>query len=400
MKKDSAAQASMASVLLGAAFLMATSAIGPGFLTQTAFFTDQLKANFGFVILVSVLLSLGAQLNIWRVICMSGLRGQDVANKVLPGLGYVVAFLIALGGLAFNIGNLGGAGLGLNVLFGLDPKVGAAISAVIGIGIFLSREAGKAMDTFTKVLGLLMIALTLYVAATSGPPVGQAVVRTFAPTEIDLFSIITLIGGTVGGYISFAGAHRLMDAGLMGKDNLEQVNRSAFQGMLVATVMRILLFLSILGVVSLGVTLDPGNPAADAFRVGAGQMGYKFFGVVLWSAGITSVVGAAFTSVSFLRTLFETINRNVSYWIIGFITASALIFITIGQPVTLLVIAGSLNGLILPLSLGTILVASQRKDIVGDYKHPTWLLIFGIVIVLATLYMGIGSLKGIAALWG
>lgn len=400
MKKDSAAQASMASVLLGAAFLMATSAIGPGFLTQTAVFTDQLKANFGFVILVSVLLSLGAQLNIWRVICMSGLRGQDVANKVLPGLGYVVAFLIALGGLAFNIGNLGGAGLGLNVLFGLDPKVGAAISAVIGIGIFLSREAGKAMDTFTKVLGLLMIALTLYVAATSGPPVGQAVVRTFAPTEIDLFSIITLIGGTVGGYISFAGAHRLMDAGLMGKDNLEQVNRSAFQGMLVATVMRILLFLSILGVVSLGVTLDPGNPAADAFRVGAGQMGYKFFGVVLWSAGITSVVGAAFTSVSFLRTLFETINRNVSYWIIGFITASALIFITIGQPVTLLVIAGSLNGLILPLSLGTILVASQRKDIVGDYKHPTWLLIFGIVIVLATLYMGIGSLKGIAALWG
>ena len=388
MKKDSAAQASMASVLLGAAFLMATSAIGPGFLTQTAVFTDQLKANFGFVILVSVLLSLGAQLNIWRVICMSGLRGQDVANKVLPGLGYVVAFLIALGGLAFNIGNLGGAGLGLNVLFGLDPKVGAAISAVIGIGIFLSREAGKAMDTFTKVLGLLMIALTLYVAATSGPPVGQAVVRTFAPTEIDLFSIITLIGGTVGGYISFAGAHRLMDAGLMGKDNLEQVNRSAFQGMLVATVMRILLFLSILGVVSLGVTLDPGNPAADAFRVGAGQMGYKFFGVVLWSAGITSVVGAAFTSVSFLRTLFETINRNVSYWIIGFITASALIFITIGQPVTLLVIAGSLNGLILPLSLGTILVASQRKDIVGDYKHPTWLLIFGIVIVLATLYHG------------
>lgn len=390
----------MASVLLGAAFLMATSAIGPGFLTQTAVFTNQLKANFGFVILVSVLLSLGAQLNIWRVICMSGLRGQDVANKVLPGLGYVVAFLIALGGLAFNIGNLGGTGLGLNVLFGLDPKVGAAISAVIGIGLFLSREAGKAMDAFTKVLGLLMIALTLYVAATSGPPVGEAAIRTFAPSEVDLFSIITLIGGTVGGYISFAGAHRLMDAGLMGKDNLDQVNRSAFQGMMVATVMRILLFLSILGVVYLGATLDPGNPAADAFRLGAGQIGYKFFGVVLWSAGITSVVGAAYTSVSFLRTLFETIERNVSYWIIGFITASALIFITIGQPVTLLVVAGSLNGLILPLSLGTILVASQRKDIIGDYKHPTWLLIFGIVIVLATLYMGVNALKGIAALWG
>ena len=71
--------------LLGAAFLMATSAIGPGFLTQTATFTGQYQASFGFVILVSVILAAIAQLNIWRVLCVTGLRGQDVSNKVLPG---------------------------------------------------------------------------------------------------------------------------------------------------------------------------------------------------------------------------------------------------------------------------------------------------------------------------
>ena len=43
--------------LLGAAFLMATSAIGPGFLTQTATFTGQYQESFGFVILVSVILA-------------------------------------------------------------------------------------------------------------------------------------------------------------------------------------------------------------------------------------------------------------------------------------------------------------------------------------------------------
>lgn len=53
--------------LLGAAFLMATSAIGPGFLTQTATFTGSLLASFGFVILVSIILDIGAQLNIWRI---------------------------------------------------------------------------------------------------------------------------------------------------------------------------------------------------------------------------------------------------------------------------------------------------------------------------------------------
>lgn len=397
--KQTESQRSMASALIGAAFLMATSAIGPGFLTQSAVFTEQFGANFAFVILTSVILSIGAQLNIWRVISMSGLRGQDIANKVLPGLGYVVAFLVALGGLAFNVGNVGGAALGLNVLFGLDLKFGAIISALIAVGIFSSKEAGGIMDQFTKYLGLIMIALTLYVSAVTKPPVGEAITRMIAPTQISLLPIITLVGGTVGGYISFSGGHRLLDAGIMGADNLDKVNRSAINGMLIAGVMRILLFLAILGVVSTGATLDPANPPASAFQLGAGMIGYKFFGVVLWSAGITSVVGASYTSVSFLRTLFSNIERNVSKWIIGFITASTILFVTVGRPVTLLVLAGSLNGLILPLTLGTILVASQRKDIIGEYKHPTWLLIFGVLVTAITLYMGITSLSGMAALW-
>lgn len=76
------------SALLGAAFLMATSAIGPGFLTQTATFTQSLLASFGFVILLSILLDIGAQLNIWRIITVSEKKAQDIANAILPGTGY------------------------------------------------------------------------------------------------------------------------------------------------------------------------------------------------------------------------------------------------------------------------------------------------------------------------
>ncbi|HEY9569798.1 MAG TPA: hypothetical protein VIR26_03020, partial [Metalysinibacillus sp.] len=53
-------------VLLGAAFLMATSSIGPGFLTQTTVFTQQLAASFAFVIVVSLILDVFAQMNVWR----------------------------------------------------------------------------------------------------------------------------------------------------------------------------------------------------------------------------------------------------------------------------------------------------------------------------------------------
>src|SRR6059058_356641 len=115
---------------LGAAFLMANSSIGPGFLTQTSVFTQQLLTSFGFVILVSVLLDIGAQLNTWRVLTISELRAQDLSDRLLPGLGYFLAALVILGGFAFNIGNIAGCGLGMNVLTGCSFEQGAVISCV------------------------------------------------------------------------------------------------------------------------------------------------------------------------------------------------------------------------------------------------------------------------------
>lgn len=296
------------SVLLGAAFLMATSSIGPGFLTQTTVFTQQLAASFGFVILITIILDIGAQLNVWRVIGISGKRGQDVANMVLPGLGYFVALLIVMGGLGFNIGNIAGAGMGFNVLFGIDTVTGAVISAIVAISIFIVKEAGRIMDKFTQAAGLVMIVLTLYVAVSSAPPVGEAVMKTFAPDTIDPMTIVTIVGGTVGGYITFSGGHRLIDAGITGKDALPQISRSAVTGICLTGVMRVLLFLATLGVISAGMQLDSSNPPASVFQLATGNVGYKVFGVVMWAAAISSVVGAAYTSVSFIRTF--TINGS------------------------------------------------------------------------------------------
>ena len=149
--------------LLGAAFLMATSAIGPGFLTQTATFTGQYQESFGFVILVSVILAAIAQLNIWRVLCVTGLRGQDVSNKVLPGLGYLVSILIVFGGLVFNIGNVGGGALGFNTLLGIPTKVGYILAGLLAILVFVLKNAKSAMDTITKVLGAITHQSSLWI---------------------------------------------------------------------------------------------------------------------------------------------------------------------------------------------------------------------------------------------
>jgi Mn2+/Fe2+ NRAMP family transporter len=378
--------------ILGAAFLMATSAIGPGFLTQTSVFTQSLLASFGFVILISTLLDIVVQLNIWRTLTAANMRAQDMANALLPGLGYLLAALIIFGGIAFNIGNIAGCGLGLNVLTGIDVSFAAIISCVLALLIFAMKQAGKALDIFSKLLGVIMIVVTLYIAISSQPPFTAALQQSFFPTRINTLSIITLVGGTVGGYISFAGAHRLLDAGITGTQNMKHVNKSAVSGIVITGMMRVILFLAVLGVVSKGVILSGVNPAGTVFQSAAGDLGYKFFGIVMWSAAITSVVGASYTSVSFIKTFHPLLHKYQRLLIAVFIIISTIIFVIVGKPVQLLVAAGTINGFILPVALAIILVAGTKQKFVKDFKNPLWLSIAGWAVVVTLSWMAIKTI--------
>ncbi|QTK32804.1 divalent metal cation transporter [Kocuria rhizophila] len=386
--------------MLGAMFLMATSAIGPGFITQTTVFTVQLGAAFAFAILVSILVDIAVQLNVWRVIGVSGMRAQELANQVLPGAGYVLAALVFLGGAVFNIGNIAGTGLGLNAMLGMDPKLGGAISAVIAILVFLSKRAGLALDRIVVALGAVMILMMLYVAIVAAPPVGEALKNTVMPEEVDFLVITTLIGGTVGGYITYSGAHRMIDSGVTGVDSVREITRTSVLGILVTCVMRVLLFLAIFGVVASGVALAGDNMAADAFRAAAGEIGVRIFGVVLWAAALTSVIGAAFTSISFVTSSAGS-PRTRNLLTVGFIMVCGVIYLVLGQaPQTLLVFAGAFNGLILPFGFAILLwVGWRRRDLLQGYRYPGWLLVVGVIAWLISVFLAVNSLAGLSKLW-
>lgn len=393
---------SQRNVLRGAVFIMATSSIGPAFLTQTSLFTEKYLASFAFAIVISLLIDIGAQLNIWRVITVANLRGQDVANRVILGVGHLISAFIVLGGIAFNIGNIGGAGLAMNVLFDIPPVIGSLIAGVAIIGIFLLRNAKGVMDSVMQLLGLVMLCMIGYAMLQSNPPVLEALSRSFNPDDplILLLPIVTLVGGTVGGYISFSGGHRLVEAGITGVQNVGLVTRAAITGIATTGIVRICLFLAALGVVSQGLTLDPGNPAASVFSHSIGTVGYKMFGVVLLAASVSSVIGAAYTSVTFMYSLHESIQRNNRWMVIAFIGCSTLIYSLVGQPVKVLVVAGTLNALVLPLALGCVLWAAKKPSIVGDeYRHPTWMMVFGLLAMLATAVGVVMSFNAFVDFW-
>ena len=207
-------------------------------------------------------------------------RVFGTAGSISDSAAPVLTLLVALGGLVFNIGNIAGCGLGIQTLFGWDLRAGCIGSAAVAIALFLVKDAGKAMDVFTKWLGLGMIALTLLAAYWAQPPLGEVAYRTFFPEQVSEFALLTIVGGTVGGYISFAGAHRLLAAGIQGPEQVGAVSGHAVRGIVLASVMRIVLFLAALGVVTQGVALDAGNPALSVFTTAAGHWGRVFFGIV------------------------------------------------------------------------------------------------------------------------
>jgi Mn2+/Fe2+ NRAMP family transporter len=245
-----------------------------------------------------------------------------------------------------------------------------------------------------------MILLIGYVAIVSRPPLGEALRNVVVPDNIDFLIITTLIGGTIGGYITYAGAHRMIDAGVSGPENVREITQSSILGIIVTGVIRVLLFLAILGVVAGGVALTSDNLAAEAFQSAAGIIGLKLFGIILWAASITSVIGAAYTSISFVTTA-KTSPRLRSIATVIFIAVSTVVFTFIGQaPATLLIMAGAVNGLILPVGFAFIIwVAWRRRDLLGGYIYPKWLLGIGVAAWLLTLFLGYQSLGGLSQLW-
>ena len=108
---------------------------------------------------------------------------------------------------------------------------------------------------------------------------------------------------------------------------MAEATRGAALGIGVASLVRVGLFLAALGVVAAGGRVDPANPPASVFRLALGGAGVRLFGLLMWAAAVTRVVGSAYTSVSFLRGVVPAADRRPRAAIVAFIGVSAAVFL-------------------------------------------------------------------------
>jgi len=81
------------------------------------------------------------------------------------------------------------------------------------------------------------------------------------------------------------------------------------------------------------------------------------------------------------------ILQNERKCITAFIVISTCIFIFIGKPKELLLLAGLLNGFILPFALSIMLIAGRKLPILKQYKYPIWIEAMGwmVVVMMGTM---------------
>ncbi len=133
-------------------------------------------------------------------------------------------------------------------------------------------------------------------------------------------------------------------------------------------------------------------PPEGRFSIPSVQRVHTFHCRRNWAAAVTSVIGASYTSVSFI-TKTDGNPRRRNLLTVAFIAVCAVVFLFLGQaPQTLLIFAGAFNGLILPIGFGVLLwVALRRRDLLGGYAYPTWLAILGVVVWILTAFLAVVS---------
>lgn len=116
---------------------------------------------------------------------------------------------------------------------------------------------------------------------------------------------------------------------------------------------------------------------------------------------MTSIIGAAYTSVSFLTAFKKDMTeRQRHFATVVFIAVSLIAYMLITTPpAAMLVFVGGLNGLVLPVGLSIFMYAAwARSDLMGGYRYPRWLLALGVFVCGITWYMGYKSIGPIFAL--
>lgn len=391
---------------IGPGVLVAAAFIGPGTVTLCTV----TGVNFGYSLLWTMLLAIFATIFLQEMAARIGIVSQkgladvikeNIPNQRLRTLAIILIMsAIIIGNAAYEGGNIGGATLGMEALFGSNYS--SLYPLVIGVIAFALLFLGsyKTVEKSLVTLVILMSVSFLVSAIMTKPDWGAVFKGAFIPStpEGSLLTIIGLIGTTVVPYNLFLHAS-LVSEKWKSTDDLKYAR--------IDTVVAILLG----GIVSMSIIVSAAmiksaevSNAADlamALEPLYGSMAKYFIGIGLFAAGITSAITAPLAAAYVANSCFgwEASMKDLRFkatWM--FILALGVFFLSFNiKPIQIIQFAQVANGILLPVIAILLVWIVNNKKVMGQYRNSLLQNIISILIILFAT--GIG-LKGILKVIG
>lgn len=386
---------------LGPGVLVAAAFIGPGTVTACTL----AGVNFGFSLLWAMLLSIIATYVLQEMSARLGIITQkglaDVIKEELDipwvrkGVIGLIFSAIIIGNASYEAGNIGGATLGMEALFGATYS--SWFPSIIGILAFLLLYFGnyKSLERVFIFLVLVMSFSFILTAFLTQPNVWELLSGLLVPSipEDGILTIIALVGTTVVPYNLFLHA-ALVSEKWKSKNDLKLAKRDTFISIVLGGFVSISIIVAAAAIKSAEV--NSIMDMAKAMEPLYGSAALYFMGIGMFAAGITSAITAPLAAAYVANSCFgwkadlkDTKFRGI--WML--ILTLGVLFLSFGiKPIEVIKFAQVANGLLLPIIAIFLLWVVNRVGIMGVHRNNRIQNAIGLVIIILSVLLGAKSI--------
>lgn len=393
---------------LGPGPLIAAAFIGPGTVTLCTL----AGVKFGMSLLWTLLIAVLASIILQSMAVKIGIIGKKSITEALkdeisnPVIKYIIITLIfmtiLIGNTAYEAGNISGAVMGLETLFGqikIDFKDFSLNIHAIIIGLLAGALLwiGKYRIIERCLIGLVIIMSIafLFTAIATRPSLLSVLSGLFsfkAPAG-SLLTIIGLVGTTIVPYNLFLHAELVKE-----KWNDKGDLKFALKDLIIA--------LGLGGLISLSIVITASSiNATDINTVGDlalglesvfGTFSRQFLAIGLFAAGITSTITAPLAAAYVVCGCFG-LSTNLQSNYFKFIWLSIILFgvffsATGLKLITIIQFAQITNGVLLPIMVGLLLWMVNKSSLLGNFKNNNLQNAIGFIIIVVSLFLSLRTL--------
>lgn len=385
---------------IGPGAMITASFIGPGTVTTCT----RAGASFGYSLLWAVVFSILATIILQEMSARLGIITHKGLSEAILGQMespfwkvfsiWLVGGSITLGCASYISGDLTGTALGISTITGIPTRI---LGPIMGIIVFTLVYKGsfkllERLLTFLVVLMAVVFVTTMFVAK---PNMGE-IFTGFIPyiDNKNIIFVISLIGTTVVPYNFFI--HAVSATKNWSKP--EELVLSRWDTYVSITVGGIITAAILITSATLMRGIEIKNAADLSIQLEPllGKWAKIFLSIGLFAAGFSSAIatpmGASYTLAGLLGWKYHNSDRRFKYTNLIIVTIGAVVSGLGLNPLTILLIAQALNGIILPIVTIYLVYITSSKKQMGIYKNTSLDRILGILVAGVTLFLGWNAL--------